>query len=115
MLKDLILTLGLLCGCFALMITLNNLAFSTQTNLLISSIFISWTILQFVGHHIYFHASYLLIMAILLMLQQFEEIFWAMTGMMAGFGIYTLLQGVVLPVLKEKLGRSFENSPWIVK
>ena len=54
-------------------------------------------------------------MAILLMLQQFEEIFWAMTGMMAGFGIYTLLQGVVLPVLKEKLGRSFENSPWIVK
>ena len=111
MLKDLILTLGLLCGCFALMITLNNLTFSTQTNLLISSIFISWAILQFVGHHIYFHASYLLIMAILLMLQQFEEIFWAMTGMMAGFGIYTLLQGVVLPVLKEKLGRSFEKSP----
>ena len=46
MLKDLILTLGLLCGCFALMITLNNLTFSTQTNLLISSIFISWAILQ---------------------------------------------------------------------
>lgn len=102
MLKDLILTLGLLCGCFALMITLNNLAFSTQTNLLISSIFISWAILQFVGHHIYFHASYLLIMAILLMLQQFEEIFWAMTGMMAGFGYIYPVTGCSSACLKRK-------------
>ncbi len=54
MLKDLILTLALLCVCFILMITLNNWQFSAQTNLLISSIFISWTILKFVGHRILF-------------------------------------------------------------
>lgn len=115
MLKDLILTLAMLCGCFLLMITLNNWAFSAQTNLLISSIFLSWAILQFVGHRVYFHASYLLIMAILLMLQQFEEMFWAITGVMAGFGLYTLLQGVFIPVLKEKLALSFGKSPWILK
>ncbi len=39
MLKDLILTLALLCVCFVLIITLNNWQFSAQTNLLISSIF----------------------------------------------------------------------------
>ncbi len=41
MLKDLILTLAMVCGCFLLMITLNDWAFSAQTNLLISSIVIS--------------------------------------------------------------------------
>lgn len=115
MLKDLILTLALLCVCFILIITLNNWQFSAQTNLLISSIFISWTILKFVGHRIYFHASYLLIMAILVMLQQFEEIFWGMTGVMAGFGLYTLLQVILIPALKEKLHLSFRKSPWMVK
>jgi len=115
MLKDLILTLALLCVCFILIITLNDWQFSAQTNLLISSIFISWTILKFVGHRIYFHASYLLIMAILVMLQQFEEIFWAMTGVMAGFGLYTLLQVILIPALKEKLHLSFGKSPWVVK
>jgi len=111
MLKDLILTLALLCVCFILIITLNNWHFSAQTNLLISSIFISWTILKFVGHRIYFHASYLLIMAILVMLQQFEEIFWAMTGVMAGFGLYTLLQVILIPAFERKTAFIFREIP----
>lgn len=115
MLKDLILSLTLLCMGFILIITLNHWQVSAETNLLISSIFISWSILQFVAHRIYFHASYLLIIAIALMLQQFEEIFWAMTGMMAGFGLYTLLQVIFIPALKEKFPLSFGKSPWITK
>ena len=54
-------------------------------------------------------------MAILVMLQQFEEIFWAMTGVMAGFGLYTLLQVILIPALKEKMHLSFGKSPWMVK
>ncbi|WP_422195392.1 hypothetical protein [Acinetobacter sp.] len=40
MLKDLILTLALLCVCFILMITLNDWQFSAQINLLIMAILV---------------------------------------------------------------------------
>ncbi|MCU4312888.1 hypothetical protein KTG68_12930 [Acinetobacter variabilis] len=57
MLKDLIFTVALLCICFMLLIMLNKLALTTETNILLSSVFIGWTLLQFVRRRMFFYIS----------------------------------------------------------
>ena len=55
MLKDLIFTVALLCICFMLLIMLNELALTTETNILLSSVFIGWTLLQFVRRRMFLY------------------------------------------------------------
>ncbi|BCT90605.1 MULTISPECIES: hypothetical protein [Acinetobacter] len=103
MLKDLIFTVALLCICFMLLIMLNKLALTTETNILLSSVFIGWTLLQFVRGRMFFYISVSLMIGILTLLGKYEEVLWNIIGLMAGYGVYNLLQRISVPALKGKL------------
>ena len=103
MLKDLIFTIALLCVCFMLLIMLNGLAFSAETNLLLSSVFLGWTLLQCVRCRMFFYVSASVMIGILTLLAQYEEVLWNSVGLLASYGVYHLLQHISLSALKSKL------------
>lgn len=102
MLKDLIFTVALLCICFMLLIMLNELALTTETNILLSSVFIGWTLYSLFAV-VCFYISVSLMMGILTLLGKYEEVLWNSIGLMAGYGVYNLLQHISVPALKGKL------------
>lgn len=92
MLKDLIITLSLLCLCFMLLIVMHHLDLRLEINLLISTVVLSWGLLQFIDRRVFFQTSIALMIAILLMLQQYQQIFWTGLGLFIGILIYRLPQ-----------------------
>jgi membrane-associated HD superfamily phosphohydrolase len=76
MLKDLFITLSLLCLCFALVIVLHSWGLQREINMLISSMLLTWALLICVDHRAFFQTSISLIIVILIMLQQYEQIVW---------------------------------------
>ena len=92
MLKDLFITLSLLCLCFALVIVLHGWGLPREINMLISSLLLTWTLLKGVDHRAFFQASISLIIAMLIMLQQYAQIIWMGLGLFSGLLLYRLPQ-----------------------
>ncbi|MFV5492028.1 hypothetical protein [Acinetobacter sp. ASP199] len=90
MLKDLFITLSLLCLCFALVIVLHSWSLQREINMLISTLLLTWALLKYVDHRAFFQTSISLIIAILLMLQQYEQIVWMGLGLFSGILLYKL-------------------------
>lgn len=92
MLKDLFITLSLLCLCFALVIVLHSWGLQREINMLISSMLLTWALLICVDHRAFFQTSISLIIVILIMLQQYEQIVWMGLGLLSGTLLYRLPQ-----------------------
>lgn len=92
MLKDLFITLSLLCLCFALVIVLHSWGLQPEINVLISTILLTWTLLQCVDRRVFFQTSIFLMITILIMLQQYQQILCMGLGLFSGILLYRLPQ-----------------------
>ncbi len=95
MLRDLIISLSVSCLCFILMIVMHSFSVQPEINLLLSTVVLSWALLQFVERRAFFQTSIAVMIAILLMLQQYQQIFWMGVGLLIALLLYRL------PYLKQ--------------
>ena len=96
MLRDLIITLSMSCLCFMLLIVMHSLSLQPEINILISTVVLSWALLQFVDRRAFFQTSISVMIAILLMLQQYQQVFWM------GLGLFIAILLYRLPHLKQE-------------
>ena len=106
MLRDLIISLSVSCLCFILMIVMHSFSVQPEINLLLSTVVLSWALLQFVERRAFFQTSIAVTIAILLMLQQYQQIFWMGVGLLIALLLYRL------PYLKQTGASAAANSVW---
>lgn len=106
LLKDLMLTLVLLCSCFLILIGLNRFDISIEVNLIFSSLFLSFMLFRYIKNFAFIQASFVLVLSLLFAFDLYEYTLLSIIGISIGFALHSIFRKSNVQRIKQKWAKS---------